>query len=539
MCYNRKPRFAFVVPRYGDGQVGGAETLARLFAEQLVSRQLADVSVLTTCTSDLNNWTNDLPQGLDKLNGVNVLRFPIDHARRNHERWLHLHNLVTAGTNLSPTEQFEWVEHHYHAPELYWHLYQNRTEYDLYFFIPYLYGTSYYGSMVNPSRSIAWPCLHNEPTAYLAPTRLMLQQCRGIIFNSAPEQELAVRLRLKHMDSRVVGVGIKAPSADAERFRRKYDIDTPFILYVGRLVVGKGVDRLLDLFARVADSLEPHLQLVLAGFGGLSIPDDPRVRVLGFLPEQDKFDAMAAATALVHPSLNESLAMVLFEAWLSGTPVIVRRACAVTNYHVERSGGGFAYATEKELRFAIQSLVQDPALRERLARNGGYYTRTYYNWDNVIQYFVDACEVWMSDEPQDKRDNLSSSPPVSPSSMMRALRDRVLENDPTARQELGYIAHLATLQALVTDVERASNLREFEFTSSQPILGPFLSKVRSAVNEIATKWVVRALIQQQNQFNAVSVHALHEVVALNQWLLTRVLELEDRVAELEREKHTG
>jgi hypothetical protein len=122
--------------------------------------------------------------------------------------------------------------------------------------------------------------------------------------------------------------------------------------------------------------------------------------------------------------------------------------------------------------------------------------------------------------------------------MIRALRDRVLQEDPEARQELDYIAHLATLESLVTDVGRASNLREFEFSSSQPVVGSLLSSVRSAFNNIASKWVVRALIQQQNQFNAVSVHALREIVAINQRLLHRVLELEDRVAELEREKDT-
>ena len=131
-----KPHFAFVVPRYGDMQVGGAETLVRLFAEQLVSRQLAKVTVLTTCASRLDFWANDLTPGPSELGDVNVLRFPIDHVRRNQMRWLHLHNLVITGAYLSPAEQFEWVDQHYHAPELYWHLHQNRTTYHLCFFIP-------------------------------------------------------------------------------------------------------------------------------------------------------------------------------------------------------------------------------------------------------------------------------------------------------------------------------------------------------------------------------------------------------------------
>ncbi len=123
----------------------------------------------------------------------------------------------------------------------------------------------------------------------------------------------------------------------------------------------------------------------------------------------------------------------------------------------------------------------------------------------------------------------------TPASKIHALRERVLADDPKARQELDDIAYLATLQALVTDVERAGSLQEFEFTSNQSVVGPLLCAVRSTVNNIASKWVARALIQQQNKFNALVIHALRETVALNQRLLMRVSELEDRVRELDRE----
>ncbi len=123
----------------------------------------------------------------------------------------------------------------------------------------------------------------------------------------------------------------------------------------------------------------------------------------------------------------------------------------------------------------------------------------------------------------------------TPSAKIQALRARVLADDPQARQELDDIAYLATLQALVTDVEREAGLQEFEFVSSQPVIGPLLCAIRSAVNNIASKWVTRALIQQQNKFNALVVHTLRETVALNQRLLARVGELEDHVRELERE----
>jgi hypothetical protein len=122
-----------------------------------------------------------------------------------------------------------------------------------------------------------------------------------------------------------------------------------------------------------------------------------------------------------------------------------------------------------------------------------------------------------------------------PASKIRALRERVLANDPAAYQELDAMAYLTTLHTLVDDTEHVGSLQEFVFTSDLPVIGPLLCAVRSAVNNIASKWVTRALLQQQNKFNALLIHTLREMIALNQRLLARVNELENRVRDMERE----
>jgi hypothetical protein len=68
-------RLAFVVPRYGPEIVGGAETLARGFAERLADR--VEVEVLTTCARDHHTWQNVLPCGAERQNGVTVRRFAV------------------------------------------------------------------------------------------------------------------------------------------------------------------------------------------------------------------------------------------------------------------------------------------------------------------------------------------------------------------------------------------------------------------------------------------------------------------------------
>ena len=65
---------------------------------------------------------------------------------------------------------------------------------------------------------------------------------------------------------------------------------------------------------------------MLIGNSILPIPDHPRIRHLGFLADDDKFDAMAAADALIMPSYFESLSMVALEAWALGKPVLANGA---------------------------------------------------------------------------------------------------------------------------------------------------------------------------------------------------------------------
>ena len=74
----------------------------------------------------------------------------------------------------------------------------------------------------------------------------------------------------------------------------------------------------------------PHgLDLVLIGSNVLPIPKHPRIRHLGFLSDEDKFDALAAADVLIMPSRFESLSMVALEAWALGKPVLANGHCDV------------------------------------------------------------------------------------------------------------------------------------------------------------------------------------------------------------------
>ncbi len=103
---NAKRTIAFVVPRYGEQVVGGAETLCRLVAEDLAHAG-HPVEVFTTCALDHFTWEDALPPGTTSEGGVPVHRFPVD-PRRDHSRFMELHHgLALRGGGNSADHEFD------------------------------------------------------------------------------------------------------------------------------------------------------------------------------------------------------------------------------------------------------------------------------------------------------------------------------------------------------------------------------------------------------------------------------------------------
>jgi glycosyltransferase involved in cell wall biosynthesis len=97
----------------------------------------------------------------------------------------------------------------------------------------------------------------------------------------------------------------------------------------------------------------------------LPIPDHSRIRHLGFVADEDKFDGIAAAEALIMPSYFESLSMVALEAWALGKPVLANGRCDVLQGQCLRSNAGLFYESGKEFVETL-ALIQS---NRRLARD--------------------------------------------------------------------------------------------------------------------------------------------------------------------------
>lgn len=384
-------KIAFVTPWYGRHIPGGAESEARRTIAHLRAAGY-DVEVLTTCIRDFYApWDkNHHPPGLQHEDGIPVRRFPV--GQRNKAAFDAVNWQLMQGRRVSPADEQTYINEMFRCPELFAHI-ETRAADTLFFFIPYMFATTYFGSQIHPRRSAIIPCLHDEAYAYMDLYRQVLPQAHTLILHTPSERALADRLfgQPNGQARPVVGEGVDSDfTADGSRFRQKYGLDGPFFLYAGRREPGKNVPLLLDYWQRYAAETPTAVPLVLIGPGDLALPPGLGARAvdLGFVPLQDKYDAYAAAAALIQPSQNESFSLVLMEAWLTETPVLVNGRCAVTRDHCRLSNGGLYFNNYPEFAATLTYLLAHPETARQMGRNGRRYVLDHFQWPAIVDQYA-------------------------------------------------------------------------------------------------------------------------------------------------------
>src|SRR5437660_1115421 len=382
-------RLAFITPRFGDEVVGGSEAVMREAAEGLAARGW-EVDVLTTCARDHYTWRNEYPAGVTHLGKLTLRRFPaIPPAVEERDA---LGRRILLGLPLSYDDQCRWINATLRVPSLFHHLLVHAAGYRAVVLSPYLSWITVACLEIAPERTVLMPCLHDEVYAQLDLFRSALSRPAGLWFLSEPEHQLAHRLATLPAHA-VTGAGVLVPSGyDPDGFRKRHGLDRPFALYAGRREVGKGWDRLLEGFEQAVERHGLPLDLVSIGAGAPVIPPSIAVRVhdLGFVDEQDRNDAFAAAEAYLQPSANESFSRTVMEAWLAGTPVIASGQGAVVRWHCEHSRGGLVYDDDLELAQCLLLVAEAPELARELAGNGRRYVLDHYPWSEVLDRMEDS-----------------------------------------------------------------------------------------------------------------------------------------------------
>lgn len=396
-------RLAFVVQRYGLEINGGSEMHCRQLAERLSAHM--QVEVLTTCAEDHYTWRNVYPAGVEQINGVTVRRFPVDRERNMTE-----FSRFTTEIMSRPRSYFDemrWME--LQGPissGLLRYLDLREPHYDLFFFMTYLYASTFLGLQVVPHKSVLLATAHDDPWIRFSIYRPFFHLPRAFVYNTVEERSLIHRLfKNEHIPGQVLGNGIDArrlaqvaaaPAADIFLGEPRLTPEDDYIIFVGRVDPSKGCDQLFEYFTRYKAERDSRVKLLLIGKPTMPIPAHPDIIPLGFL-KGDPYDWMARARALVLPSTMESLSLVLLESLGLGVPVLVNGDCDVTRGHCQRSNGGLYYRSYEEFAAALTLLLTQSGLAGQLGRQGQRYVQENYAWEVVEQRFVDWL-TWIADQ---------------------------------------------------------------------------------------------------------------------------------------------
>ncbi len=403
-------KVGFVIQRYGTEILGGAEYSCRLLAERLAVRH--QVEILTTCARDYITWANEYPEGVDRVRGVSVRRFASARTRditefNKYSEWIY-------SNPHTRQDEMEWLKQQGPwCPALQEYLERNAQTYDVLVFFTYLYAPTVLGLNADPGRSILVPTAHDEPAIHLEIFKDVFSLPAGISYLTEAERKFVTStFDVRALTQEVAGCGVDlspsregagpdpepdtsdAPDVGPEPlpahlrqrgafFRRRHRIDGKFALYGGRIDPGKGCEELFEYFSTYVDE-GGDATLFLMGAKLMAIPEEPWVRFGGTLSDQERVQALEAATVVIVPSPYESLSLLALEAFAVGTPVLGNARSEVVVEHCKRSNAGLYYGDRDEFVESLKVLMADERLRRAMGRNGREYIRRHYRWDVII-----------------------------------------------------------------------------------------------------------------------------------------------------------
>jgi glycogen(starch) synthase len=192
---------------------------------------------------------------------------------------------------------------------------------------------------------------------------------------------------------------------DAVRQRYGLSNEDLMVLFVGRLVWIKGVDKLIRAMPKVLKEV-PNAKLVIVGLGdmrdyleglvrNLHLEDAVKFR-FEFIPEEERIAHYAACDVAAYPSLYEPFGIVTLEAMSMEKPVVVGAAGTSGMKEIVSISGsdkcGFHINPNDpaDIAWGIVSAIKNPEKRVQLGRNGRKRVLEYFTWDAAAKSTIQA-----------------------------------------------------------------------------------------------------------------------------------------------------
>jgi glycosyltransferase involved in cell wall biosynthesis len=198
--------------------------------------------------------------------------------------------------------------------------------------------------------------------------------------------------------ARVVTEGVgpsftRQPADAVERFRARHKLPERYILFVGTFEPRKNLARLVDAFEKAVRATDAPDHLVLCGGTGWknddvfaridASPVRDRIRVLGYLADEELASAYSGCSLFAYPSTSEGFGLPPVEAMACGAPVLTSDTGALPET-VGRSALTVDPFTTDAIADGMIRLLTDEALRHELVA-AGRARAGLLSWDAVAE----------------------------------------------------------------------------------------------------------------------------------------------------------
>ncbi|MGD0496122.1 MAG: glycosyltransferase family 4 protein [Candidatus Bathyarchaeia archaeon] len=185
-----------------------------------------------------------------------------------------------------------------------------------------------------------------------------------------------------------------------KKIRAMYDVkdDEEMILFIGRLVGVKGVDKLIMALPHILQK-NPKAKLVIVGLGDLQeylmnlvkatkMSDFVKFR-FEFIPEEERILHYAACDVAVFPSFYEPFGIVVLEAMAMERPVVVGAAGISGMREIvvccgdEQCGYHIDPNNPSDIAWGINSVLENADKKKWLGKNGRKRVLNEFTWDKI------------------------------------------------------------------------------------------------------------------------------------------------------------
>ncbi|MCI4679530.1 glycosyltransferase [Rhodoblastus acidophilus] len=259
----------------------------------------------------------------------------------------------------------------------------------------------------------------------------VLRDARGVMFTAEEERRLA-RNSFKPYVARdhVAGYGARRVEGDPEAQIAAFFATAPelrgrgFILFLSRIDEKKGVDLLIQAFARAVEDF-PDVDIVIAGpdQSGLkarlaalarAMNIGARIHWPGMLSGDAKWGAFRAAKFFVLPSHQENFGIVVAEALSLGTPVLITDKVNIWR-EVEADGAGVVVSDDVDgVERGLRHLCGlSAAEREAMTRAARACFDARFDLDaNALDFLALMKRLCAADNHAAQAGEIFSSPPI-------------------------------------------------------------------------------------------------------------------------------